>query len=468
LSQARAWTAALAIGAALLAAAPSAAAGEFDGEFGVLPPGSEIDSEALWRPRELFRSEAIHGRKSYLVNLGDLAFSSPAILGGAARQAGLSCGSCHVNGAGNPAFFIPGLSVVPGTFDTTGPLFNPKANNGVLDALTIPSLRGARVNGPYGHDGRSASLRDFVRTVIVGEFAGPEPSPEILDALVAYIQDIDFLPNRRLGSDGKLTGPSSEAERQGEALFSRPFKHNPELSCAACHIPSAGFMDHKQHDVGSSGFFKTPTLRNANFNAPFFHDGRYSSYDEVVSHFDRVFYLGLLPRERQDLAAYLRAIGAGEEGYVRDNVDARLAEIADFVSVLDTAIPDRNGAVVTLAAETVGRELRELTEMFPERRDTAVAGGAAERSRARGALKRLVLALHRVGASAAGGDVASATAALADYRAQLAEAVPAVKSAEPWSLFDPKLHEAHLAATRALSRAAIDPSKTVQRRDMDD
>ncbi|MEI9984930.1 MAG: hypothetical protein WDN69_18030 [Aliidongia sp.] len=71
------------------------------------------------------------------------------------------------------------MSIVPGTFDTTGPLFNPKADNGILDAVTIPSLRGARYLGPYGHDGRMASLRDFVRNVIVNEFSGPEPSPEI-------------------------------------------------------------------------------------------------------------------------------------------------------------------------------------------------------------------------------------------------------------------------------------------------
>src|SRR5436189_222605 len=81
------------------------------------------------RPREVFRSEAIGGRKSYLVNLGDAAFSSPAILGGAARQAGISCSSCHVNGASNPKFYIPGLSTRPGNFITTGGLFNPKANN---------------------------------------------------------------------------------------------------------------------------------------------------------------------------------------------------------------------------------------------------------------------------------------------------------------------------------------------------
>jgi hypothetical protein len=147
-------TARRAIGAAalcLLLIAPPRNAGAFplSGDETVLPPGSELNEESLDRPREIFRSEAIGGVKSYLVNLGDLAFNSPAVLGGAARQAGMSCSTCHVNGAGNAKLYIPGMSNHPGNFDTTGPLFNPKANNGVRDPVRIPSLRGARYLAPY-------------------------------------------------------------------------------------------------------------------------------------------------------------------------------------------------------------------------------------------------------------------------------------------------------------------------------
>ena len=106
--------------------------------------------------REVFKSEAIGGAKSYLVNLGDLAFGSPTILGGLARQAGISCSTCHVNGASNPKLYIPGLSTRPGTLDTTGGLLNGKADNHALDPVRIPSLRGARYLAPYGHDGRTA------------------------------------------------------------------------------------------------------------------------------------------------------------------------------------------------------------------------------------------------------------------------------------------------------------------------
>ncbi len=98
--------------------------------------------------------------------LGEMAFNSPAILGAPARRAGISCNTCHINGTTNPRLFIPGHLDIPGTFDTTSAIFNPHADNGVLDPLTTPSLRGAHALAPYGHDGRMLSLRDFVRNVI--------------------------------------------------------------------------------------------------------------------------------------------------------------------------------------------------------------------------------------------------------------------------------------------------------------
>ncbi len=359
------------------------------GKQTVLPVGTELNEDALAQPREIFHSEAIGGAKSYLVNLGDLAFSSPQILGGVARQAGISCSTCHINGANNAKLYIPGSSSRPGTFDTTGGLFNEKADNHVLDAVTVPSLRGARYLAPYGHDGRLASLRDFVRNVIVNEFGGPEPSPAVLDAMVAYIQDIDFLPNPLVGPGGRLTALADAAERRGETLFTKPFPHDPGLSCAGCHVPSAAFVDHRQHDVGSGGWYKTPTLLNADFNAPYFHDGRYDTYDQVVGHFDRVFGLGLSPQDRHDLVAYLTAVGDGARAYENDGVAAELKEANDFASVLGTAIPAHDTGIISLAVDTVGLELRELTEDFPDaqRRDRfrRRAGTRVGAHRARGA-----------------------------------------------------------------------------------
>jgi di-heme cytochrome c peroxidase len=443
------WIAAASLGFLVIGFYGDAGAFPVDGDQTTLPAKTELNEDALDRPRELFHSELSGGSKSYLVNLGNLAFGSPAILGGVARRAGVSCGTCHVNGAGNARFFMPKMSTRPGNFDTTGALFNPKADNFVLDPIRIPSLRGARYLAPYGHDGRMSSLRDFVRNVVVNEFSGAEPSPVILDALVAYIHDIDFLPNPVLGPGGRLTEQASDAERRGEALFQKPFPHDSALSCAGCHVPSAAFVDHQQHDVGSGGIFKTPTLRNADFNGPYFHDGRYDSYDQVVAHFDRVFGLGLSGQDRRDLVAYLTAIGDGLRPYERDGAGAVLKEINDFSVVLETAIPANDKDIVALAVDTIGRELRELTERYPDRKNTSVSGGQEERGLARIALKELVLALRRIDMAAAEGRVSDAAAEYTTYRNLMVAAVPTLLArAEPWSLFNPSVHDAHYAALR--------------------
>jgi cytochrome c peroxidase len=442
------WIVAVALGFLLASFHGRVAAFPVDGDQTTLPPKSELNEDALDKPREVFRSE-VAGGKSYMVSLGDLAFNSPGVLGGVARQASVSCGSCHVNGAGNAKFFMPKMSTRPGNFDTTGPLFNPKADNFILDPVRIPSLRGARYLAPYGHDGRMSSLHDFVRNVIVNEFAGSEPSPVIVDAIVAYIHDIDFLPNPSLGPGGRLTGQINDAERRGEALFTKPFPHDPGLSCAGCHVPSAAFVDHQQHDVGSGGLFKTPTLRNADFNAPYFHDGRFDSYDQVVAHFDRVFDLGLSAQDRGDLVAYLTAVGDGVQPYEHDGAGATLKEINDFNTVLSVAIPANDKDIVALAVDTIGSELRELTERYPDRKNTSVSGGQRERVLARAGLKELVLMLRRIDMAVAEGRSSDAAAEHKNYRNLMAAAVPALLAgAEPWSLFNPAVHDAHYAALR--------------------
>jgi cytochrome c peroxidase len=423
-----------------------------DGDQTALPARSELNEDALRRPREVFHSE-ITGRRSDLIKLGNLAFSSPSILGNVAQQAGISCESCHVNGAGNARLFVPKMSTRPGNFDTTGPLFNPKADNGVLDPVRIPSLRGARYLAPYGADGRMASLRDFVRNVIVNEFAGAEPSPAILDAIVAYIQDIDFLPNQSLGPAGRLVGKISDSERRGEALFAMPFPHDPGLSCAACHIPSAAFVDHSQHDVGSGGLFKTPTLRNADFNAPYFHDGRFDSYDQVVAHFDRVFELGLSAQDQKDLVAYLTAVGDAAMPY-EQGAGATLKEIDDFASLLATAIPAGDKETVALAVDTIGGELRELTEHYPDRKDTSVPGGEQERAMARAALKEVVLLLRRIDMAVGEGRITDAADDYRNYRSLMVAAVPSILAhADRWSLFNTAVHDRHYEALRQVMQS---------------
>jgi hypothetical protein len=204
-----------------------------------------------------------------------------------------------------------------------------------------------------------------------------------------------------------------------------------------------------QHDVGSGGLYRTPTLLNADFNAPYFHDGRFGAYDEVVSHFDRKFDLGLSAREKADLVAYLTAVGDGVQAYERDGAASQLREITDFASVLATAIPAHDNDVIALAVDTVGGELRDLTERVPDRRNTTVSGGEKERNLARMALKEVVLTLRRISADAADGKYNDAAGEYTNYNRFMTAAVPAVvRNAERWSLFNPAVHDAHYAALR--------------------
>jgi hypothetical protein len=441
-------------GGALIAFAALILPGAWSGAHGLpatdnqkgLPTGSELDEDAVDNPREVFHSESLHGHRSYFSNLGNLAFNSPSILGDAARKAHISCGSCHVNGASNPKLFIPGLSTHPGNFDTTNSLFNPKTDNGVLDPVMIPSLRGARFLAPYGHDGRAASLRDFVRNVIVNEFAGAAPSPQILDAILTYIEDIDFLPNPNLDVRGRLRLGANPSQVRGEALFAKPFPHDPGVSCAGCHIPSAAFVDHLQHDVGSGGLYKTPTLLNADFNGRYFHDGRFENYGEVIDHFNSAFDLGLTQQDRADLGAYLAAIGDGVRPVYHLSGTNVLSDIDGFASVLDIAISRRDTEVVALVVQNETDQLQDLADHYPDATGE-ISAGANERARARAAISALMNILHRVSLDVGAGHFAEAAGEYLNYRKlTFAAAALALQAAEPWSLFDPTLHGAHKSA----------------------
>lgn len=439
-----------AVSAMLLTAAPVGATPVISKDA-TLPVGSELNEELLNQPTEMFSMEMAGGKRSYLFNLGDMLFSSPAIFGGKARDAGMSCNSCHQQGASNAKLFVPGHSSKPGTFDTSGPFFNPKADNGVFDPVTTPSLRGAKYLAPYGHDGRIASLREFVRNVIVNEFAGAEPSGQVLDALVAYVNEISFLPNGKITSDGKLTAKAPDAARRGEALFNRPFRHDATMSCATCHVANAAFVDRKAHDVGSGGFFKTKTLLNAKFNAPYFHDGRYDSLDAVMTHFDRHFDLGLTTAERDDLVAYLDTVGDADQPFTLNTVQAEIDELAQFASVLDVAIPARDTQVVVLAVDSVGAEWREVGEKFPDQKDTSVEGGLSERLKARAAVRDMVLTLRRIAMAAQTEDFAEASRLYAEYKQTVVAVTPYLRAAERWSLYEPAVHDRHFAALRNLA-----------------
>lgn len=122
---------------------------------------------------------------------GHALFNSPTLLGGQAAKAGLSCASCHVNGRGNTHFLLAGVSDAPGTADVTTSFFGTARSNGRFDPVPIPDLAlpGKVARGP---DARTLEI--FIRTLIVDEFSGQEPSPAMLIALATYVRAVGVCP----------------------------------------------------------------------------------------------------------------------------------------------------------------------------------------------------------------------------------------------------------------------------------
>lgn len=334
------------------------------GELRWLDPASAAQALAE-APRRLLATEAKGGRPSVLASLGELAFRSPRILGGDARIGGLSCDTCHPNGGANRHFFVTGLSDRPGNVDVSHVQFNRLAEDGLANPVNIPSLRGIKLTPPYGRDGRIASLREFIRSVIVTEFDGDEPPGWLLDALLAYLQELSFLPGAPLGPDGRLGPGAGAAARRGEALFARPFANRPALSCAGCHPPDAGFADGRRHDVGSGGKFDSPTLLNLVETPPYFHDGRFADLEAVLGHFDSVFGLGLAAGERADLVAYLDAVGAAPDAVRRQRLGDDLARVRRFLAVVAVAAQAEDARIGAFAAEALRVELGRIHARLP-------------------------------------------------------------------------------------------------------
>ncbi|MFK5889127.1 MAG: hypothetical protein QM486_00170 [Flavobacteriaceae bacterium] len=142
---------------------------------------------------------------------------------------------------------------------------------------------------------------------------------EDLDALVAYIKTgIKLPPNLLYNKDGKLT----ESQLSGKEIFNRSVdnlgKFIPEKGrCITCH-PSPYYTNLKLEDVGTlsktddSILFDTPSLNNIYASAPYLHDGRAKTLEEIWTLYggdDRHGRVNDLSKiELNDLVNYLKSL----------------------------------------------------------------------------------------------------------------------------------------------------------------
>ena len=389
--------------------------------------GAAVTSALTVEPAERLRIVAQGGQSSFMVSLGKLAFRSPLTLGGNALRLGLSCNTCHPAGAVNSGFFFAAVSDRPGNLDVSHWLWNPMGDDGLVNPINIPSLRGIRWTAPYGRDGRFSSLAGFTRNVIVNEFAGLEPASLFLDALVAYQRELEFPLNSAVGADGRPIAIAPQGVQRGALLFQR--------DCANCHVPSSSFADGRSHDVGTGGDFDTPTLRGLSESAPYFHDGRAADLPAAVEHFDRTLNLGYDGAQRTELAMFLAALGAVNEPPVSVNVARDMALITKFGALLQVPLEDEDLQLAERITDMLRIELRGVHERFHR----------TTHEEQRAALVELSIHLGDVLDAAQTGEYSVALLRLSQWRKRSEAAVPILEVGAPTSLYDPDALRAAIA-----------------------
>jgi YVTN family beta-propeller protein len=194
-----------------------------------------------------------------------------------------SCGTCHTEGHTNGA-----------SFDTLndGRYGNPKK--------TL-SLRGVTRTGPWTWHGWQADLVESAHNSLTKSMQGPEPSPADLEALMAYLKTLDHVP-----------GPAREAGgvKRGQGLF-------VAKGCAGCHAPpdytTAGvFTVGLEAPEDSYKGFSAPALRGVGRRAPYLHDARAKTLEDVLSRHHRPSQLtgkpDFSPAELVDVVEFLKSL----------------------------------------------------------------------------------------------------------------------------------------------------------------
>lgn len=107
------------------------------------------------------------------------------------------------------------------------------------------------------------------------------------------------------------------AADRGKALFAA------KARCAECHVPpifsEPGWPMHTAAEIGIDDFqanrspdgrYRTSPLRglHAHGKGGFYHDGRFATLPDVVSHYDTFLSLGLTAAEKTDLVEYLKSL----------------------------------------------------------------------------------------------------------------------------------------------------------------
>ena len=230
------------------------------------------------------------------------------------KDGSISCATCHHQHKA----FTDGLKFSKGINDQEGdknsmPLFNLAWKSSFFWDGRAKSLRDQVLQPIQDHREMASDLKTVVAQLQKNESRafenafGPGPVTEekialALENFLLTLTSYDSKFDRAMSGKAKL----SEAEQRGMELFFTEYEPRSQqygADCFHCHGGSF-FSDHQFHnnglkpslsDVGlmkvtgketDRGKFSTPSLRNIALTAPYMHDGRFQTLEEVIEHYN--------------------------------------------------------------------------------------------------------------------------------------------------------------------------------------
>jgi cytochrome c peroxidase len=278
------------------------------------------------------------------VALGRMLYYDPIL-----STTGLSCSSCHqpANSFSSPMVTLFGIakSVPPHVNLAWNPNYNWNGSEDVLDHLPLGDFEPEVFDTDF--DKLFADLKAHPKYPLmfreafnhkVEELSVDELKMDISHAIVQFARTLvsgDSRFDKAMRGDIEPT----DAEYRGYQLF-----FTEKGDCFHCH-PVYLFTDNQFHNNGLNdefegvnrgrfevtgnpadiGLFSTPTLRNLVYTAPYMHDGRFATLEEVVEFYNskvqpsptldgvmmkpgKEFGLQLSEGEKADLVAFLKML----------------------------------------------------------------------------------------------------------------------------------------------------------------
>jgi cytochrome c peroxidase len=216
-------------------------------------------------------------------------------------------------------------------FHEDGLIYNMASKDMGRNLTNTQSLRDISHTAPFKWNGKNQTVykQDGMRfsTVLTRT---EQFSYDNLDAITAFIlTEIQYPPNLQYNPNGELT----ESQLNGKTIFERDKDNDGKEipinnRCVTCH-PAPYFTNQKLEDVGTlassddSIKFDVPHLNNIYASAPYLHDGRAVTLEEIWTKY--------APTEKH--------------GRVNDLSKIQLNELVDYLRSLRAPIYEKNASV---------------------------------------------------------------------------------------------------------------------------